>query len=185
MAWRLDGAKPLTEPMLNIVNWTLRNKLQWNVNGNSNIFIEENTFENVICKKMSLSSWPQCVNKKHVSLLTWCPHMRLWAAIMTDFIPDAQTLLIVVQGVLCSRPANSAACRVGAWPSMAWHTLPMYTSWMALGSIPGKYSKTNRVCHSGGQNWDYYPGTLNLKLSHSNLFEDWAPIDFFKWVAET
>ena len=38
----------------NIVNWTLGNKLQWNFNRNSNIFIEENTFENVVCEMASL-----------------------------------------------------------------------------------------------------------------------------------
>ena len=38
MACRLVGAKPLTEPMLNIVKWTLRNKIQWNFNPTSSIF---------------------------------------------------------------------------------------------------------------------------------------------------
>ena len=46
----------------NIVNWALGNKLQWNFNRNSNIFIEENTFENVVCKMLLISSRPQCVN---------------------------------------------------------------------------------------------------------------------------
>ena len=46
----------------NIVIWTLRNKLQWNVNSNSNICIEENTFENVICEMLFILSQPQCVN---------------------------------------------------------------------------------------------------------------------------
>ena len=32
-----------------IVNWTLRNKLQWNFNWNSKVFIDENKFENAIC----------------------------------------------------------------------------------------------------------------------------------------
>ena len=32
----------------NIVYWTLRNKLQWNLNRNSYIFIQENAFENVV-----------------------------------------------------------------------------------------------------------------------------------------
>ena len=50
----------------NIVNWTLRNKLQWNFNRNSNIFIEENTFENVICEKLSISSGPQYVNVNNI-----------------------------------------------------------------------------------------------------------------------
>ena len=45
----------------NIVNWTLGNKLQWNLNRNSNIFIEENTFENVVCEMLFISSRPQCV----------------------------------------------------------------------------------------------------------------------------
>ena len=44
-----------------IVNLTLRNKLQWNCNQNSNIFIEENTFENVVCEKAAILSRPQCV----------------------------------------------------------------------------------------------------------------------------
>ena len=45
----------------NIVNWTLRNKLQWNLNRNSYSFIQENVFENVVCKMASISSRPQCV----------------------------------------------------------------------------------------------------------------------------
>ena len=45
-----DGAKPLSEPMLvyHIVNWSLRNKLQWNFNQNSYVFIQENAFEIVV-----------------------------------------------------------------------------------------------------------------------------------------
>ena len=44
-----------------IVNWTLRNKLQWNFNWNSNIFIQENALENGVCKMVSILSRPQCV----------------------------------------------------------------------------------------------------------------------------
>ena len=46
----------------NAVNKTLRNKLQWNWNRNSNIFIEENAFESVVCEKAAIMSRPQCVN---------------------------------------------------------------------------------------------------------------------------
>ena len=46
----------------NIVNWTLRNKLQWNFNRNSYIFIQENAFENVVWKMAAILSRPQCVN---------------------------------------------------------------------------------------------------------------------------
>ena len=35
----------------NIVNWNLRNKLQWNLKQNSfKIFIQENALENVVCE---------------------------------------------------------------------------------------------------------------------------------------
>ena len=61
MACRLVGAKPLPEPMLALVNWTPRNKLQWNVNRNSYIFIQENSFENVVWKMAATLSRPQCV----------------------------------------------------------------------------------------------------------------------------
>ena len=33
-------------------------------------------------------------------------------------------------------PAKIIACLVGAWPDMAWHTLPMYTSSTASLLIP-------------------------------------------------
>ena len=47
----------------NIVNWTPRNKLQWNVNRNSYIFIQENPFENIVWKLAAILSRPQCVNE--------------------------------------------------------------------------------------------------------------------------
>ena len=62
-----NGLSPGTAPShylnqwWNIVNWTLRNKLQWNLNRNSNIFIQENASENVIWKMAAMLSRPQCV----------------------------------------------------------------------------------------------------------------------------
>ena len=50
-----------------IVNWTLKNKLQWNLNRNSNIFIEENAFESVVCETAAILSQPQCVK------IRWSP----------------------------------------------------------------------------------------------------------------
>ena len=40
-----------------LLNWTIGNNLQWNFNGNSNILIQENAFENV-----AILSRLQCVN---------------------------------------------------------------------------------------------------------------------------
>ena len=46
MACRLFGARPLSKPMLFFfVNWTPMNKLQWNFNQNTKLFIHENAFE--------------------------------------------------------------------------------------------------------------------------------------------
>ena len=58
MACRLFGAKPLC---WNIVDRAFRNKLQWNFNRNSNIFIHEIAFENRVCEMASILSRPQCV----------------------------------------------------------------------------------------------------------------------------
>ena len=44
----------------NIFNWTIGNKLQWNSNRNSNIFIQENAFENVVSEMAAILSRPQC-----------------------------------------------------------------------------------------------------------------------------
>ena len=43
-----------------IVNWTLRNKLQWNFNQNSQLFIHKDAFENVVWKMAAILSWAQC-----------------------------------------------------------------------------------------------------------------------------
>ena len=62
----------------NVVNWTLRNKLQRTVNRNSNIFIQENAFEKIFCKMAAILSLPQCVNSSEArdgifQLIWWIP----------------------------------------------------------------------------------------------------------------
>lgn len=56
---------------------------------------------------------------------------------MVDFIPEAQTLFMVVQGIVFGIPEKSTACLVGACPMPALTTLPRNTSSMSeeLGSI--------------------------------------------------
>ena len=66
MACRLFGAKPLPESMLTYCQIEPGNTFQWNLNRNSNIFIEENVFENAVCQngghlvqgEMSYSKYP-------------------------------------------------------------------------------------------------------------------------------
>ena len=45
-----------------IVNWTLGNKLQWNLNRNLYIFVQENAFEIVVRTFVAILSWSKCVN---------------------------------------------------------------------------------------------------------------------------
>ena len=57
MAWRLFGAKPSSKPMnagLFIVDWTIRNKLQWNSKQNTKIFIQKNASENIVCEMVAI-----------------------------------------------------------------------------------------------------------------------------------
>ena len=64
MACCLDGAKPLFDQCWNIVNWTLKNKLQRNLKRNSSVFVQENAFENGVCEMASVLFRPQCVNNQ-------------------------------------------------------------------------------------------------------------------------
>ena len=59
----------------NIVSWTHRNTLQWNVNRNSYIFIIEDPFENVVWKKSAILSLPQCV--KYYEVMATFPEWPL------------------------------------------------------------------------------------------------------------
>ena len=62
---KLVGEKPshyLNQFWNNVsVYWTLRNKLKWNLNQDSWIFIRENAFKNVVCEKAVILSRSQCV----------------------------------------------------------------------------------------------------------------------------
>ena len=60
----------------NIVNWILGNKFQWNFHQNTTIFIQENAFENVVCKMASISCWPQRV--KCDESLAWSKTDIFW-----------------------------------------------------------------------------------------------------------
>ena len=48
MACHLFGAKPLPQPVLFFVNWTIGNKFQWDRNRNSYIVIHENAIKNIV-----------------------------------------------------------------------------------------------------------------------------------------
>ena len=58
------------------------------------------------------------------------------AAIITAFIPDAQTLFTVVAGVSSPIFTTLATCLAGAYPMPAYNTAPMYISSTSLGFTP-------------------------------------------------
>ena len=58
MAWRWTGDEYASK----FVNYNLKNKFQWNLKQDSHIFIQENTYENVVWKMAAILSLPQCVN---------------------------------------------------------------------------------------------------------------------------
>ena len=45
-----------------IVNWTFRNKLQWNLNQNTKLFFHENACENIVCEMAAILSRRRWVN---------------------------------------------------------------------------------------------------------------------------
>ena len=83
MACCLFGAKPLSEPMQLIVNWSLGNKFQWNLNQNNTIFIQKNRLEYVVCKMSAILSQPLCVNSTHDNTME--PHSDNNTEIFTDW----------------------------------------------------------------------------------------------------
>ena len=67
MACRLFGAKPSSAPM-NFINWTLASKFQSYWNHNTEMLIQGNTFEKVVCDKAAILSGSQYVDTISASL---------------------------------------------------------------------------------------------------------------------
>ena len=60
----------------NIVNWTLKNKIQWNFNRNSYIFIHENAFENMSGKWQPFCLGLNVLTDVNIFLKTWFSYDR-------------------------------------------------------------------------------------------------------------
>src|SRR5579883_153448 len=61
--------------------------------------------------------------------------IRSWPN-MIAFMPEPQTLLMVVHPTAVGMPAAREACRAGAWPRLAGSTQPMITSDTSSGATP-------------------------------------------------
>ena len=73
----------------NIVNWTFRTNLQWNLNRISFIFIQENVFENV-CKMASISSRSQCFNILCLFYGKWDIRFYLTCSQLWTCVPESR-----------------------------------------------------------------------------------------------
>ena len=92
-------------PVLNqgcvIVNQTTRKKSQWKFNQNKTVFIDENSFENVVGKTVAILSRPKCVNGNDILrlLAAWCVHFHYCDVIMTTMASQITSLTIVYSTV--------------------------------------------------------------------------------------
>ena len=74
MACRLDGAKPLSERMLEYCNLNPWEQTSVKYFRNLYTVIQENAFENVVWKMAAVLSRPQCVNDWISSTGTYSPN---------------------------------------------------------------------------------------------------------------
>ena len=77
MSCHLFGIKPLSEPVVVYCQMDLGNKLQWNFDWNSKVFIEENAHENVVCQMLAILPQPQCINSKWSGDSIWQHRSKL------------------------------------------------------------------------------------------------------------
>ena len=93
-----NGLAPWTVPnhylkqCWNNGNWTLKKKLQWNFNWNSNIFIQENVFELVICKMAAILSRGRIVKCSTVYTTILCSRFAWISSGSCRLVPTGSSL---------------------------------------------------------------------------------------------
>ena len=82
------GAKPLSKPMLDYCQ--LGNKLQWNLNQNIKLFIDENASENIVCQIVGhfVQGGDELINSLWVTVFRLYQHRRATKTIFDG--PDNQ-----------------------------------------------------------------------------------------------
>ena len=81
-----------------IVNWTIRNKLQWNFNLNSNIFIQQNAFEDIVCEMVAtclhlkmLIVGHTNLEERHDEVMTWKCFPHYWLLCKRNPFPSQRS----------------------------------------------------------------------------------------------
>ena len=109
MAWFWSVPSHYLNQCWLLVNWTLRNKLQWNSSQNTELFIHGNAFENVICEMAAILSRGRLVNsfpaknKKFVALynlwiitsrnLVWKVELKMFGPLRSSKLCDLESTI--------------------------------------------------------------------------------------------
>jgi len=88
----------------------------------------------IACGDRLIDSWPPATT------MSASPCAIDWAPSIAALSPEPQTLLMVIAGIMCGRPALIAAWRAGFWPTPAASTWPMITSDTWSGATPARSS---------------------------------------------
>ena len=134
MACRLPGPKPLSEPMLGYCELDPWNKLQWNLNRNLYIFIQETAFENVVWKMASILSRPRCVKRQGDIIqlilsscvmgidknINWMTHLQNWANDVNNTF-NRSLLILCMKFVSHHNEFHYKGQNGNASSGLAWH----------------------------------------------------------------
>ena len=137
----------------NIVNLTLRNKIQWNINRKSYLSIQGNALENVICQMSAILSQPQCVKlwsmlDQQLMSTPLCSHLQMinrcnWNQNYGHLVDTSNVDIVFV--------AIVQWCLSCLWPSVEYTQL---TSWFFFIFLPA---------------WKHIYQTLFFKVFAANL----------------
>ena len=143
----------------NIVNWILRNRLQWNLNQNSDIFIEKHSFENVVWEIMSISSRPQCVNVTSVSL----PGKLVRRAGMLWNVPQirCQNRVVIVQNRTLHNHVHNRSARIISFRHTRVLGIPEFKGFLCQNRAVMHQNRTLQTCRNVPEPYRNGPEIVN------------------------
>ena len=115
-----------------IVNWTLRNKHQWNLNQNTKLFIHQNASENIVCETAAILSSGRWVN------MIGCEKLSSW---LPPVMIKRGQLDLTVSGIgVWNKPFFSLASVIDLMPG--GHEWEHYYGVLSLYQVPKAHLKT-------------------------------------------
>ena len=112
-----------------IVDWALRNKLQWNYNQNTKLVIHENASENV-CEMTAILSRGRWVNRFIWNLHAWWEHVT-WMLTMDD--PDLLNTLCPSNAIWWHRSRSTLVQVMACWLTATSHYL--HQCWLIINKV--------------------------------------------------